>query len=111
MKLTKYMIIFAFFIASSTFHLSSHHPSPNKVLSLVKDSFFLDQDSYHADKESDKNYLGTNDQPYTISSYLELEVIITGAKEQLPIFLQHLVTVFHQGNYLDQFMKDLAFNY
>lgn len=108
MKLTKYMIIIAIFIASTTFHLSSH-PSPNTILSLVKDSFFLDQDNINADEGSDKNYTWMNVHPFTFSGYLTIATNITGAKEQLPSFLQYLVTVFHQGNYLDQFMKDLTF--
>jgi hypothetical protein len=108
MKLTKYLIIIAIFIGSTTFHLSSH-PSPNTILFLVKDSFFLDQDNINGDKSSDKNYTWMNVDPFPLSRYLTIATNITGAKEQLPSFLQHLVTVFHQGNYMDQFMKDLTF--
>ncbi|WP_417900306.1 hypothetical protein ABN702_08700 [Bacillus haimaensis] len=108
MKLTKYIIIIAIIIASTTFHLSSH-PSPNTILSLVKDSFFLDQDNIDADESSDKNHAWMDDHPFTLSGYQTIATNITGAIEQLPSYLQHLVTVFHQGNYLDQFMKDLTF--
>ncbi|MGD6834043.1 hypothetical protein ACQCT5_17865 [Sutcliffiella halmapala] len=108
MKLTKYIIIIAIFIVSTTFHLSIH-PSPNTILSLVKDSFFLDQDNINADEGSDKNYTRMNDHPFPLSRYQTIATNIIGAKEKLPSFLQHLVTVFHQGNYMDQFMKDLTF--
>jgi len=108
MKLTKYIIIIAIFIASTTFHLSSH-PSTNTILSLVKDSFFLDQDNMNADESLDKNHTWMNDHPFVLAGYQTIATNITGAKEQLPSFLQHLVTVFHQGNYMDQFMKDLTF--
>ncbi|MFE7062654.1 hypothetical protein ACFVAD_10925 [Sutcliffiella sp. NPDC057660] len=108
MKLTKYIIIIAIFIASTTFHLSSH-PSPNTILSLVKDSFFLDLDNMNADESSDKNHTWMNDHPFAIAGYQTIATNITGAKEQLPSFLHHLVTVFHQGNFMDQFMKDLTF--
>jgi hypothetical protein len=108
MKLIKYLIIIAIFIGSTTFHLSSH-PSPNTILFLMKDSFFFDQDNNNADESSDKNDTWMNVQPFPLSRFLRIATNITGAAEQLPSFLQHLVTVFHQGNYVDHFMKDLTF--
>ncbi|MCA1319468.1 hypothetical protein LC085_06040 [Bacillus tianshenii] len=108
MKLTKYMIIIAIFIASITFHLTSH-PSSNTILSLVKDSFFLDQDSMNSDESSDKHYTGLHAEPFALKRYLSLAIIVKGADEQLPSILQHLVTVFHQGNYKGHLMKDLTF--
>lgn len=106
MRLTKYLLIFTILLASVSFQLLQPAHS-SKVLAVVQDSFFLDQENKGAKDGSDNSLNGSqsNLSIYEVNSIFSIKN--SGAEEQLPSYFHYLVTVFYQGNYMNHVIDHL----